>query len=153
MSGKGKKGQPKNPIQGVNVRADKRPRRAAAGNPHADDPTVIYGFSFVDLEGPWGWGKILPTELPRVLEFLRNIERLRQHEAFGGSKNKRIELSALCADAKKRLRQIELDDLDCLWELRVGGAERIWGQRFGHVFYPVWWDPRHEVCPSRKKHT
>lgn len=35
----------------------------------------------------------------------------------------------------------------------VLGLERIWGHRWDHVFYPIWWDPKHEVCPSTKKHT
>lgn len=148
----GKAGKPKQPVLGAKVEAEKRPKRAAVGDPRAEDPTLIWGFSFVDLGGRWGWSKILATALPHVLEFLHNLEALKPGEVFGRT-HKRVELSALCPEARKRLREIELDDQDCLWELHVNGLERIWGIRFGHVFYPVWWDPLHEVCPSKKKHT
>lgn len=150
MSG-GKK-KPKKPVLGAAVKAEKRPKRAVVGKPRADDPTMIFGFSYVDLGGRWGWAKIRPEVLGHVLDFMQKFEALKPTEAFG-SRHKRIELPSLCPDANKRLHQIELDDLDCIWELRLSGLERVWGHRDGHVFYPIWWDPLHEVCPSPKKHT
>lgn len=146
-----KKGK-KQPVLGARVKPIKQPKRAVAGKPNSDDPTVIWGFSFVDLGGPWGWSKIEPKVLAHVLDFFHQLEALRPSEVFG-PKHKRVEPDALCPEANKRLAEIELDDLDCLWELHVSGRERIWGHRDGHVFYPVWWDPLHEVCPSKKKHT
>jgi len=142
----------KQPVLGADVQATKRPKRATVGKPTSDDPTVIWGFSFVDLGGRWGWSKIDPKVLVHVLKFFHQLEALRPGEVFG-SRHKRVELGALCSEANKRLAKIELDDLDCLWELRVSGLERIWGHRDGHVFYPIWWDPLHEVCPSKKKNT
>lgn len=142
----------KKPVLGAKVSPRKQPKRAITGTPISDNPTVIWGFSYVDLDGPWGWSKIDPKVLKHVLDFLHSLEALRPNEAFG-SRNKRVELSSLCPEANKRLTEIKLDDLDCLWELRVSGVERIWGHRWAHVFYPVWWDPLHEVCPSTKKHT
>lgn len=142
----------KQPVLGAQVKPTKQPKRVAAGKPNSDDPTVIWGFSFVDLGGPWGWSKIEPNVLTHVLEFFHQLEALRPNEVFG-SRHKRVEPEALSPEANKRLAEIELDDLDCLWELRVSGLERIWGHRDGHVFYPIWWDPFHQVCPSKKKHT
>jgi hypothetical protein len=142
----------KQPVLGAKVQPKKQPKRGVAGKPNSKDPTVIWGFSFVDLGGPWGWSKIEPKVLGHVLGFFHNLEALRPSEVFG-SRHKRVEPDALCPEAKRRLGEIELDDLDCLWELRVSGLERIWGHRDGHVFYPIWWDPLHEVCPSKKKHT
>jgi hypothetical protein len=146
--GKGRK----KPKVGAKVSPKKRPKRLPAGTPASNDPTVIWGLSFVDLDGPWGWSKIAVTHLKHVLEFMHNLESCRPGEVFG-PKHKHIPLGNLCAKAQKRLAKLELDDLDGLWELRVRGLERIWGIRRDHVFYPVWWDPLHEVCPSKKKNT
>lgn len=57
------------------------------------------------------------------------------------------------AKAKKRFKEIELDDYDGLWELRLGGKPRIWGVLRHNIFYLVWWDPKHAVCLSPKQHT
>lgn len=140
------------PRPGANVTGEKRPKRAVAGSPLADDPTVVWGLSFVDLDGPWGWNRVAGNALKRVLRFLCDLESMRPGEVFG-PKHKLIPVAKLAGDAQKRLQEIELDDLDGLWELRLSGRGRIWGHRKEHVFYPVWWDPEHEVCPSTKKHT
>lgn len=142
----------KKPVLGAKVKPKKQPKRAVIGQPTSGDPTIIWGFSYVDLDGPWGWSKINPKVLEHVLEFMHNLEALHPNEVFG-PRHKRVELASLCSAANKRLTEIELDDLDCLWELRVSGLERIWGHRNAHVFYPIWWDPLHEVCPSPKRHT
>jgi hypothetical protein len=70
-----------------------------------------------------------------------------------GKGNKRIPVDDICDDAKSRLVELQLDDAEELWELRLSGKERVWGMRIGTVYYLLWWDPNHTVCPSRKKHT
>ncbi|MGD9736426.1 MAG: hypothetical protein AB7V58_12610 [Solirubrobacterales bacterium] len=142
----------KKPKLGAKVKPQKRPKRAIFGKPTSEDPTVIWGLSYVDLGGKWGWARIDVNVLSHVLNFMHNLEGMLPVEVFG-PRHKRIEIDSLCPEAKKRLTEIELDDLDALWELHVTGLERIWGHRVGHVFYPVWWDPLHEVCPSKKRNT
>lgn len=66
---------------------------------------------------------------------------------------KRVELDALCGDAQSRLEKIERDDAPSLWEVRLGGAQRYWGFLIGPVFHFLWWDPNHEVCPTKKVRT
>jgi hypothetical protein len=142
----------KNPVAGAKVKVKKRPKRAPLGDPLASEPTTTFGLSLVDLGGPWGWSRIEVGVLDRVLKFMHGLESMRPTEIFG-RRSKFIPLDAICPDAYKRLETLKLDDRDGLWELRVSGLERIWGDRQQHVFYPVWWDPLHEVCPATKKHT
>jgi len=142
----------KTPKAGAKVDPRKIPQRAVFGKPTSENPTVIWGLSYVDLGGKWGWAKIDVKVLDRVLKFMHNMEGMLPTEVFG-ARHKRVEIDALCSEAKKRLTEIQLDDLDALWELRVSGQERIWGHRDDHVFYPVWWDPLHGVCPLTKKRT
>ncbi len=53
-----------------------------------------------------------------------------------------------------RIADLKLDDYDGNWfRFRLGNMERLWGvvEEEDGVFYPVWWDPRHEVCPSEDR--
>lgn len=104
----------------------------------------------VDLEGPWGWTKFAAVHVKKLSEKCASWETMREGELFGWGGNKRIPAESMCGEAQKRLVELELDDHDALWELRLAGAPRVWGLRSAHVFYPVWWDPEHTVCPSNK---
>lgn len=63
-----------------------------------------------------------------------------------------VEVSALIADARKRLADV-FPDADELWRLRLSGTMRVWGIRERRIFRVLWWDPHHVVCPSELKHT
>ena len=78
---------------------------------------------------------------------------MKDGEFFGRAGIKNIKIDSLCKEAQNRLIELRFDDLDELWEFRLSGKERIWGTRFGAVIDLIWWDPNHEVCPSKKKHT
>lgn len=64
-----------------------------------------------------------------------------------------IETSALSKPARNRLMEIQQDDVDQVYSLRVTGRRRIFGIRDGGVLRILWWDPDHDVCPAAKKHT
>ncbi|MDX3183535.1 hypothetical protein PV334_20015 [Streptomyces sp. ME02-7008A-1] len=53
-------------------------------------------------------------------------------------------------EALGRLDILGLSDMTRIWKLRIGGPGRLWGFLVGNVFHVVWWDPRHEVWPSKK---
>jgi hypothetical protein len=52
------------------------------------------------------------------------------------------------------LRDRELDDVDELFSLRMGGAKkRIYGIRDRGTLQVIWWDPEHEIYPTEPKNT
>lgn len=55
--------------------------------------------------------------------------------------------------ANDRLRELEYDDRDEINCLRITGERRLYGFKEQSRFYALWWDPHHEIWPSRKKHT
>jgi hypothetical protein len=114
---------------------------------------LVWRFSMIDLDGPWGWAGLDTDFAKRLCERCINWESMHEGELFGQGGNKRIPAENMCEEAQRRLAAINLDDYGALWELKVSGKPRVWGLRSGHVFYPVWWDPEHSVCPSKKKHT
>lgn len=149
-------GRNKRPRQGATPRKGKTPqpgakvvvnKRPVPGADVSDpDATLVWRFSLVDLGGNWGWKNIATTDAEALVKRCGGWETMRQGELFGKGGNKYIGLGSMCARAQQRLRDIELDDYDRLWELRLSGKQRIWGFRREHVFYPVWWDPDHTVC-------
>ena len=64
-----------------------------------------------------------------------------------------IRLDRLIPKARKRLREIKEDDLDELMSFRISSKERVWCIQSENIMRILWWDPRHEVCPSQLKGT
>lgn len=139
----------RHPKQGATVTAKKRPIPAEPGPD--DDPHLVFRLQLLDAGGPWGWAEMSSAHMRTITAKCKGWESMRQSELFGNGGNKLIPIDNLCSQAQSRLQTIELDDLDGLWELRLSGAKRIWGHREGHIFYIIWWDPDHQVCPSAKK--
>jgi len=52
---------------------------------------------------------------------------------------------------RRRLREIQRDDLDMLVEFHIQGKVRFWGARRGNVCHLLWWDPEHGVWPSKRQ--
>lgn len=65
----------------------------------------------------------------------------------------RVGFDSLAKEANSRIRELKLDDEDGLFSLRLEGIKRVYGITRGSTFYVIWWDPKHRVCPSKKKHT
>ncbi|MER7822842.1 hypothetical protein ABTX85_09795 [Streptomyces sp. NPDC096097] len=61
--------------------------------------------------------------------------------------------AALCKEAYDRPASMRRDDMTEIHRLRLQGAQRLYGFLDGNVFHVVWWDPEHDVYPSKKKHT
>jgi hypothetical protein len=148
----------KRPIALTVQTAKPRPKRVNnLGIHHDDHPT--WRLALLDLEhNQWGWKKISQAHLRTVLEFLQEMEKdtwkdIWNHQTGGsqrrGAKHKFIAIDKLEKQAQEGLKMLELDDASDTWfRFRLGGKSRLWGVVTDNVFYPVWWDPEHEVCKS-----
>lgn len=101
----------------------------------------------MDGDGEWVWDAVWGKTLGQIRGKLRNFETMRWGE-IEGKGNKLIPTHKLAVEAQKRLRALNLEDVDGLWELRLSGTTRVWGIRASNLFYLLWWDPEHTVCPS-----
>ena len=113
----------------------------------------MFGLQLLDHGGGWSWADVSSEDIYRVAQVCKDLESMRALELLSTRRNKAIPFTSLAPEAQRRLTDIGLDDYDKLWELRVAALARIWGICQEHIFYLVWWDPDHEVCPSPKKHT
>jgi hypothetical protein len=119
----------------------------------------MWRLALLDLEhdGEWSWG-LGETALRKIVTFLRTMEHLTWREIWNqqtggarrrGAKHKFIPAASLCPAAQRRLLELKLEEFDELFRFRLGNMERLWGVVHLDVFYPVWWDPEHKVCPSQ----
>lgn len=124
----------------------------------------VWRLSLLDAsyDGEWHWRLDQPTTM-KIVEFLTQMERLTWQEVWDqrfhsknsdGPKHKFIPTDHLCPAARKRLEDLHLDDVETVFRFRLGNLERLWGvlsEETPKVFYPIWWDPAHKICPSKDK--
>lgn len=106
----------------------------------------------MDREGQWGWNYFDPFQLPEILEKIFEAQKL-TWQGLRDNGSHLVDRTSLCSEAQKRLIQLQKEDLDQLFSLRLTGRKRIWGIKERNILWLLWWDPNHEVCPSPKKHT
>lgn len=107
-----------------------------------------------DWDGEWGLGNFMSHHGKAVFEKLREWEKLSTGELFNMPGNKPIPVHKIVTRAQTRIKDLRREEhADNLWELRLTGTQRFWGFRYGCLFYVLWWDPDHLVCPSKLKHT
>jgi hypothetical protein len=114
---------------------------------------ISWRFAKFDHDGPWPLHGIEPEQHRQLLEKLGQFEKAKFADLSGERGAKFISVDSLDGLAQQRLEALELDDSPGLWELHLGGKPRLWGTREGEVMILLWWDPEHEVCPSRKRNT
>ncbi len=68
-----------------------------------------------------------------------------------GTNSHAVPVQNLARKARKRLVEIKQDDLDELFSLRIGGRKRVFGIRDDPTFHILWYDPHHEVYPSKSR--
>ncbi|KAB1979239.1 hypothetical protein [Streptomyces triticiradicis] len=117
---------------------------------------VCWRFTHLDREGPWGLHSLDHARLLELISEMVKFESQTINELF-----RQGEWPGKCHDvpqlpnraALDRLDAIGLADMTKIWKLRIGGKGRLWGFLVGNVFHVVWWDPEHEVWPSKLRNT
>lgn len=108
----------------------------------------------MDTNGRWGWhnSNTLTIDMKEFLDKVFENQKLSWQELRNNGSHE-VELDQIVPEARKRLEEIEQDEIDLLYSLRLTGKKRMWGIKDNNIFWILWWDPNHEICPSLKKHT
>ncbi len=111
--------------------------------------------SLLEMCDPFGWHALDKHTLNEIRRKLAEFETRTWNDILLVSKkqNHSISVNDLSAEAKKRLKDLELDDIDEVVSLKLSGKERVFGIRHDVALTLLWWDPHHKVCPSILKHT
>ena len=132
------------------------PHRLALPGAENSDARICWRFCHVDHDGPWGFGKVDAPMLRDILDKLAHFESMTINELFNFSSYPGTDYdvaSLPTTAALDRLEEIGLSDMTKIHRLRLRGERRLYGFLVGHVFHVVWWDPNHEIWPSKLKHT
>ena len=115
--------------------------------------TPVWRFSIMDFDGPFGCHTLNADKVRTVHKRLSSFESMTWNEIGRSNDSHFISVKSIGKDAQNRLAEIEQDDAEQLYSLRITGKERVWGIRDRHIFKLLWWDPEHEVYPVEKKNT
>ena len=106
----------------------KQPRTLRSGGPALHDrETIVWAFSIVDQDGPWGWRTAAaPAWWGEILPKLQDFESMTWSEimkAAGGrargNNSHFVQVERLTKQAKQRLAEISQDDVSELFSLRL----------------------------------
>ena len=64
-----------------------------------------------------------------------------------------ISCNKLTKEAQDRLIKMHYNDIDEVFSLHLEGKLRLFGIIYYGVYYIIWIDEEHAICPSLKKHT
>ena len=160
------------PKTGKRPKASQRPAKSVTARVGSQSPTpsggetVAWAFGIADLDGDWGWRTKASADwwkeiLPKLQQF-ENMTWVEIESASGGKSEGRgnnshfVDVSKLPQRTKRRLREIQMEDVDQLFSLRLDAGRRIYGIRDGRVLKVLWYDPHHKdrnraVCPTKKR--
>lgn len=144
MSGKRNKKQAK---FGADAAPEKKP--VIREHQFEDGHPLAWRFGQADRGGPFPWDIQPDPKFREVMVKLSEFENKNWNDITAGGSHP-IETDKLCDAARKRLVEIEKDDLDELVSLRLAGANRVWCVKSGHLLRPLWWDENHQVYPVEK---
>lgn len=124
------------------------------------DQTPVWSFSYCDFDHS-RWGLCAETSLiEKVLKRLAAFERQTWGQIFcdtagrnGNTKHHQIETYKIIKEAQTRLAEINMGQYDTLYSMSISGHIRLWGVINNGIFFIIWLDKDHEICPSSKKHT
>lgn len=133
--------------------ATKRESKKNIRTPNANISTKpVWRFSTVDKTGPFKWPVGKAEEL-EIIKQLHNFDSMEWEEIKGASHHF-INVSDLSNIAINQLKSISQDDIEQIFSFRISAKQRIFCLPLDRgIARLLWYDPNHEVCPSKKKHT
>ena len=134
---------------------DPRSRKKPTSLPivSTQDKKLVWKVARIDDNSRWGWDQITcPDFLRNIWEKMRNFETMTWGEILGRHHHA-IAVNDIIKPAQNRLEQLGHDDQAELVSFRLSNTERIWAIRSGEEAFLLWWDPNHEIYPSRLRNT
>lgn len=95
------------------------------------------------------WRKIFPKLKHFETKTWIEIEK-EQYGKNGKTKHHFIAIEKIIEDAQRRLKTLNLNDIDELFSIRLDGELRIWGIRKSSYLQVLWFDFQHEICPPQR---
>ena len=91
------------------------------------------------------------AKLHEVMAKLAEFETMSIGDLHSAGSSHDVAVRLLTREAKRRLEEIERDDLDELYSFRIQARERVWCVKHENIMLVLWWDPNHEVYAVRQR--
>lgn len=153
--------RPKQPIASLDPREKKSARSDISDlELKSSQNHFAWSLDLADYDWKWGFGtSVFRNEwckhiLGKLKEFESKSWAIIANDSSGktsGTRNHHVSVSKIDRSAQKRLRRIEMEDVDQLYSLRLTGKKRLFGVIHNYVLKVLWYDPNHEIFKSRKK--
>lgn len=125
------------------------------------DDKIVWRFHRVDKDGKFAFDTNRPDfNYKLLLEKLLAYSTMTWQEIQqathdkGKSKNHLIRNAQeeISKEAWQRIEVMHLEeDSDSLYSFALTNIERVWGLKTGNEFHVLWYDPKHDVFPSKRK--
>ncbi len=123
------------------------------------DKPVVVSLKFIDASSTLSFHFDLSGDhAVKLIKFLAEMTKLTwsqvwAQETGGRNRHKKHHVQAvdtLCKEAQDRFATLRLGETfgEDMFRFRLDSGGRLWGCVRDGVFYPVWWDPDHEVYPT-----
>lgn len=110
-----------------------------------------------DYDGPFCLGRSDIATVVNLFKQVSNLESMTWTEVFTGVNPRGTGYGEIArlpnAVAVNRLKELSLGDETNVSRLRFTGEQRLYGFCRDSDFYAIFWDPFHEIWPSKLKHT
>ena len=113
-----------------------------------------------DDEGGWSWGELRAVGAAwgtTVHPFLQQCIQRHWYEIdadrVGKGRKRRkkhcfYQFGQIVEEAQLRLVELKLDDFaEQIFRFRITGLQRLYGFRREHIFFFLWYDPKHKIYP------
>ena len=119
----------------------------------------VWAFSRCDMEYK-KWSITNYDFINEIFKKLVDYERMTWQDIQSASGGKRdgngtnshfVNVAELSKEARDRLTELRLYDIDQLFSLRLGSTIRLYGILENGVFYILWYDKEHEIYKMKKK--
>ena len=94
------------------------------------------------------------TVYSSIITKLKDLEGLTWQEIMSasggrahGTNNHFEDVADLCKEARNRILELHMEDVDRVFSLRLTSTERLYGIIDEGIFFIIWYDPNHEIYP------
>lgn len=137
-------------------------KKTVSSEPYSTDGmNVVWCFDMIDRSGKYAFDlerkefqhKAFMQKMIDYSNMTWNDIKRQTHDN-GKSKHHFLSIDILSKEAIDRIKERNLEDYaDSIFSFALQNKLRIVGIRKDEHFHILWYDPEHEICPSRKKHT
>lgn len=129
-------------------------RKRIVASPVGDssyDLPFRFRFNRVDVGSDWCLTSITQEDHVELIEFMAQMENLSLREVIPGvGKHEDVAGSSPNHLAQRRAQDQFPDEHDRIHSLRLAGPKRIWGLQYANEFSVIWWDPGHDIWPTKR---